>query len=413
MKTDNIKLMLMSLGGTPDPIIKSILTYAPEKVIFFASHDSVPLSQTILNATSKKPAIEFVITDNPNSLYKCYSKARKCIDRAHKTNFVPDEIMVDYTGGTKVMTAALLLASLGRSYRFNYVGGALRNKDGLGTVMDGHEEMFFEASPWALFAEEERRQVVILFNCRRFSAVIEILTLLDREMPQKTTDYFGFIRPLAMGFLLWDQFNHKASLKKIEKGTTALEKYIKTHGDNELEAFLGELKTCMAYLDELIVRTDNLQKDDPVLVNDLLNNARRKMADKRFDDAAARIYRALELYGQIIFKGVAKCDNSKVKLNIIPDRLRDDFKKKYFDPYTKHLKLPLTATFEYLQAMGHEAGTRFFKNQKEIKNIQSNRNASILAHGRKPVTEKGAESIFNTVSTFVGETNFFNFPKLP
>jgi hypothetical protein len=69
METDKIKLMLMSLGGTPDPIIKSILTYTPEKVIFFASHDSVPLSHTILNATNKKPAVEFVITENPNSLY--------------------------------------------------------------------------------------------------------------------------------------------------------------------------------------------------------------------------------------------------------------------------------------------------------------------------------------------------------
>lgn len=413
MKTDKIKLMLMSLGGTPDPIIKSILTYTPEKVIFFASHASVPLSQTILEATSKKPALEFVITENPNSLYECYAKARKCIDRAHKTNFAPDEIMVDYTGGTKVMTAALLLASLGRSYRFNYVGGAVRDKNGLGPVVKGHEVMFSEASPWAFFAEEERRQVVTLFNCRRFSAVIEILTSLDREMPPKITDYFGFILPLAQGFLLWDQFSHKSAQRFLEKGIMNIEKYMKVHGDNGLESFLRELKICKTHLSELLLKTNGLQKDDPSLINDLLNNARRKMADKRFDDAAARIYRALELYGQIIFKDVAKCENSKVKLNIIPDRLRDDFKKKYFDPYTKHLKLPQTATFEYLKAMGHEAGNRFFKNLNEIKNIQSNRNSSILAHGRTPVSEKGAESIFKTVSGFVDETDFFDFPKLP
>jgi hypothetical protein len=93
--------------------------------------------------------------------------------------------------------------------------------------------------------------------------------------------------------------------------------------------------------------------------------------------------------------------------------LSDDFNRKYFDPYIKHLKLPLSATFEYLKEMGHEAGERFFKNKKEIENIQSNLNYSILAHGINPVTEKAAQSIFSTVSDFVQETDFFDFPKLP
>ncbi|MFZ2634109.1 MAG: TIGR02710 family CRISPR-associated CARF protein [Desulfosalsimonadaceae bacterium] len=413
METQPVKLMLMSLGGTPDPLIKSISAYCPAKVIFFASHDSVPLSQTVLCAAVKRPATEFVITENPNSLYECYTKARECIDRAAKTGLPPQDIMVDYTGGTKVMTAALLLASLGRSYRFNYVGGALRNKDGLGTVMEGHEEMFSETSPWALFAEEERRQIVTLFNCRRYSAVIEILNSLDRTPPPQIADYFGFILPLAQGFLLWDQFNHKSSQRYLEKGITALEKYRSLHPASNMDAFLAEVKVCKAHLDNLIASTDDLQKPDQTLVRDLLNNARRKMQDKRFDDAAARIYRALELYGQILFKEVAGCDNSKVKPSVIPESLREEFNRKYFDSYIKHLKLPLQATFEFLRAMGHEAGERFYKNKKDIENIQSNRNYSILAHGLNPVSEKAAQSILATISTFVQETEFFDFPKLP
>lgn len=410
MKSDKIKLMIMSLGGTPDPLILSIKTYQPEKIIFFASQSSVPLSYEILNAMKKKPATEFVITDNPNSLYECYAKARECIDRANKSGFGPNETMVDYTGGTKVMTAALLLASLGRSYRFNYVGGTARNKNGLGTVVDGAEQMFSEASPWALFAEEERRQVIALFNCRRFSAVIEILESLDREMPIKIADYFGFIRPLAQGFLLWDQFSHKAAQRNLESGISALEKFIVTHGPNGLDGFLKGVRTCKTrHLDILVARKKDF---DATLVKDLLNNARRKMADQRFDDAAARIYRALELFGQIRFKEVAKCDNSKVKLTVIPEHLREDFKKKYYDSYKKHLKLPLTATFEYLKAMGDKDGQRFFNQLKEIKNIQSIRNLSVLAHGIKSVSRHEAESIFQTVSDFVGETDFFDFPKL-
>lgn len=413
VETDKIRLMLMSLGGSVEPLIESINTYRPEKVIFFASHASVPLSHEILCSVGKKPDSEFVVTDNPNSLLTCYTKARECIERVHDSGMSADEIMVDYTGGTKVMTAALLLASLGRSYKFNYVGGVVRNKDGLGTVVDGHETMFTEASPWAVFAEEERRQVATLFNCQRYSAVIDILSSIKRELPHKIRQYFDFVLPLAKGFLFWDQFVHKAARRHLEKGIVALETYLAIYPDSDLARFLEQARECKGRLDNLLARTKEANRYDPAMITDLLNNARRKMADKRFDDAAARVYRALELYGQIRFREVAKCDNSKVKPSVIPDSLRDEFGCKYYDPYKKYLKLPLTATFEYLRAMGDEAGIRFFKKEKEIKNIQSNRNFSILAHGIKPVGEKAAKSIFDTVSSFVEETDFFDFPKLP
>ena len=77
------------------------------------------------------------------------------------------------------------------------------------------------------------------------------------------------------------------------------------------------------------------------------------------------------------------------------------------------LKLPLSATFEYLEAVGHEAGKRFVEKKDKIKNIQSNRNKSILAHGINPVTEKAIQSIFNAVSDFVQVNDFFDFPELP
>ncbi len=413
METSPIKLMLMSLGGTPDPLIKSINRYEPEKIIFLASHNSVPISHTILSTMVQKPTAEFVITEDPNSLYECYTKALECIDRIRKTKIAAHEVMVDYTGGTKVMTASLLMAALGRAYRFNYVGGKLRDKEGLGPVMTGHEIMFTEASPWAVFAEEERRQIVALFNSRRFSAVTEIITGLDRQLPPRIEAYFNFILPLANGFLMWDQFSHKAAQRNLEKGLGHLEKYMQDRSAVELVPFLESTLSCKQYLDNLVAKIDGPNKFDHAMVTDLINNARRKMADKRFDDAAARIYRALELYGQIVFKEVAGCDNSKVKLNVIPGHLKEKFRKKYYDDYTKHLKLPLQATFEYLSAMGNEAGKRFFKKEKEIKKIQYNRNQSILAHGKTPVSEAGAKSILETVTRFVGNPEVFDFPQLP
>ncbi|OPX37873.1 MAG: CRISPR-associated protein [Desulfobacteraceae bacterium 4484_190.1] len=407
------KIMIMSLGGSPEPLIKSIKANRPEKIIFLASQDSVLLAGDIFKPLNFKPKTEFEMTEDPNLMFECYKAARRCVDRVRKNNIPPEEVVVDYTGGTKVMTAALVLATVGEPYKFNYVGGDRRNKDGVGTVMVGHEKMFAEMSPWSIFAEEERRQVVTLFNRRRFSAVVGIIGLCDRELPPQIGGYFRFVKLLAEGFLFWEQFDHKAAMRRLESGIAALRDYLRTYPDLDLEAFSSGVEECREFLDHVVTYTNGSKNLHLILLEDLLNNARRRINDKRYDDAAARIYRALELYGQITFLEVAGCSNGRVKPEVIPDVLREEFIRKYRDPKSRRLKLPLTATFQYLKARGHEAGLRFFEEQKKIKDVQSNRNSSILAHGIKPITEHAITSIFDTVSAFVRVDKFFDFPTLP
>jgi len=93
--------------------------------------------------------------------------------------------------------------------------------------------------------------------------------------------------------------------------------------------------------------------------------------------------------------------------------LREEYVEKYCDRATGLLKLPLQATFCCLEAMGHEEGRRFFDNLKGIKNVQSNRNESILAHGLNPVSDHAVQSIFDTVAGFVGFKQVYDFPQLP
>lgn len=411
--SSDIKLMLMTIGGSPEPIRKSIEKYAPDQIIFLASHDSISLSGQILKDLGFKPEVKFEITENPNQMLECYQKARKCIDRAKRSNLKASEIMVDYTGGTKVMTAALILAAAGNSYRFNYVGGTLRNKDGVGTVVCGHEELFAEMSPWAVFAEEERRQTVALFNARQFAAVIEITRSSDRKLPHQIECYFKFVQCLAKGFLHWDQFDHSAASRYIEKGSSDLQGYLGIYSDSDLSVFLNKVQECKSIVDNIIKKTDGQTKHHRVLIDDIINNARRKKADGLFDDAAARVYRALELYGQIVFQEFAGCSNDKVAPIMVPEKIRDEYKIRYGRPKSKYLKLPLEATFNLLKESGQKEGVRFYERIKEIKNIQSNRNQSILAHGIKPVSERAIVSIFKSITDFIQFENRFDFPALP
>lgn len=409
------KLMIMSLGGSPEPLRKSIETHLPEIIVFLASHESILKAGEVLDGIPCKPACEYEITDNPNMILECYRKARNCVDRARQKGVLPQEITVDYTGGTKVMTAALILATIGEPFRFNYVGGDDRSKQGLGVVLDGREMMFAEMSPWLIFAEEERRQIITLFNRRRFSAVAQIIESCRKDVPPEIAGYFGFVLPMAEGFLFWEQFNHKVAHRRLKDGLEKLDSHLKSHPGSELEAFHAAVGKCADFLVAVIEQTEELKRLHPLLIDDLLNNAHRRILDKRYDDAAARIYRALELYGQIHFQEETGCSTSEVTPELVPEQIREEFKRKYTEPKKGRLKLPLTATYRFLQEAGHEAGERFFEQQwqSKIKNIQNSRNESILAHGIKPVSEKGIETIFGTVTEFVRFTNRFDFPTLP
>jgi len=410
----NAKLMIMSLGGSPEPLKKSIAEHRPERIVFFASHDSILKAGDVLPQPGARLKVESEITEDPSSLFECYKAARRCVDRAAKSGISDAETMVDYTGGTKVMTAALILATVGRSYRFNYVGGDSRTKNGLGIVENGHEVMYSDMNPWSAFAEEERRQVVLLFNRHRYSAVVEIIRIAtDRDLPREITEYFRFVQPLATGLSLWDQFNHKEAASSLAEGIKRLRDYAGNYADPKWEEMLAGMECCKKMLDGILRDTHGLSRFHYVLIDDLLNNARRRMTDSRYDDAAARIYRALELYGQIVFMKVAGCSNSNVPLEKIPEPIRNEFIRKYADPQTGTIRLPLQATFRFLQAARHEAGIRFFQKIAEIKKIQNNRNESILAHGINPVGVNAAESIFRIVSEFVGFRNIMDFPRLP
>ncbi len=406
------KMMIMSLGGSPEPLQKSILEHQPEKIVFLASHDSILNAGDILSVLPYKPTVETEITDNPNIMFECYKAARKCLDRVRKTGIAPENILVDYTGGTKVMTAALILATIGEQYHFNYVGGELRNKDGLGTVISGHEKMFPEMSPWSIFAEEERRQIITLFNSRRYGSVIQILDLCKRELPHQVKAFFQFLRPITQGFLHWEQFNHRSAQDSLRKGIGHIDEYLTYYPDGDLKGFADNVRLCFGFLADLLDGTKDMTRFDFILVQDLLDNARRRISDKRYDDAAARIYRALELYGQICFEKAIGCGTDKIKVSCIPESIRDEFKKKYSDNKTGLLKLPLQATYSVLQAIGHDAGVRFFQQEKKIKDIQSSRNNSILAHGIQPVKERTVNSIFETVAEFTQMKDFLDFPRL-
>ncbi|ARV60587.1 hypothetical protein BZZ01_19930 [Nostocales cyanobacterium HT-58-2] len=131
------KTLLVTVGGSFQPIVTAIYSLQPDRVIFIASDgDKGSKSQVIGEGTPCEvrrgsevierlpniptqvdlgerfqPQRDLVLIQNPDNLSECYLKIQRCIH--HLQQETPDhEILADYTGGTKTLSAALVLAAV-------------------------------------------------------------------------------------------------------------------------------------------------------------------------------------------------------------------------------------------------------------------------------------------------------------
>ena len=153
-------ILIVSVGGSPNPIIKSIEHYKPQLVIFYASQDTIKFLVNIENETKTNFKAKTILLDDPNNLQDCFEKALKINEYITDYKIENNDIIIDYTGGTKNMTASIVLATIEQGFTYSYVGGQNRTKGGVGIVKDGDEEIFTVPNPWDKIAKKEKKPVI-------------------------------------------------------------------------------------------------------------------------------------------------------------------------------------------------------------------------------------------------------------
>lgn len=404
--------LIVSVGGSPEPIVFSIQQRSPERVCFFASQQSVDLigdiKKSVPSITDHK-----VLVDDAEDLTHCYEKALECFDWIDQAIPGCDQI-ADVTGGTKAMTAALAIAAVARGAAFSYVGGERRDRAGLGVVETGSERMRESVNPWALFAVEERREIARHFNSFQFAAAADTVTAI---LPRLRSSDAALLEPIgdaARGYLEWERFNHAGAVDPLKDAERKLRERLPLAGARErvpLESFHQQLARNLANLQTLRGKTRDFQTLHPLMAADLVANAARRIEEARYDDATGRLYRALEMIGQSAFEAHFGAPTSEAPADKLPAQIRAEFEAKYRGSEGK-LELPLFATFRALAEDGIELGKRFGQDP-EVKKVLSGRNSSILAHGTQPASKRAADSFMTTVRSYLPDTTeLVQFPKL-
>lgn len=414
------KVLIVSVGGSPAPVIFSLNQRQPEYVIYFASSTSRKMvRENIEPALTFKPRDhEILVTPDEEDLGLSVAELLREVPRLLDLWGIGfEELLGDYTGGTKTMSAALVLALAERGCSYSYVGGKSRSKDGLGVVLDGHEKMLFLDNPWDSLAVSACRDAQLLFNRCRFMSVRD---LADRTAARtdRHSPFFEALRFLAEGYYAWDNFNHGRALQWLKRGESQLRNYSAASPQAAVRRFHAEVATNLPLLEGIHLELGRLVKSTPgkkdkqsaqpagessLLVMDLVANAmRRADLEFKFDDAVARLYSAIEKLAKYRLKIAHQIDSSAVDLTQVPVSFHAELTHCANPREGDKIQIPLHKSYELLAVLGDPLGAAYATQSEQLRKVLSIRNMSLLAHGFEPVSEETYRKLLAIALAFLG-----------
>ncbi len=375
--------LIISLGtgpGVENAIAKSIRHANPTDLVFIASETSRATLERVSAVLGCSLEDAQCITADENDVEECYKATLNAIRLLQKKGLPASDIALDFTSGTKAMSAGLVLAATAMEVgSVVYVYGR-RGSDG--RVITGTERIcaFDPLAPWI---DVRAKLVKEFFNLYQFHAALRLLEEMEEKVhDEKARGAIDAACHLVRAYDAWDKFDHEhagshfaqiKSLNQLQWWSIALQ-------DNR--AFLGSL------LEEKKRARDTRQLRDRFSLDrivDLLLNAERRAQEGKFDDAVARLYRFTEMLAQARL-AQHNIDTSAVDVGLVPEVFREELERAR-NAETRRIEIPLAKSYALLEGLGDPLGAAFRENNN-LKNYLKRRNSSILAHGVEPITEK-------------------------
>ncbi len=316
------------------------------------------------------------------------------------------ELAVDYTSGTKAMSAAAVASAVARQIPTLFYGVGPRDATGRASKTDRH----IKTPTDQLIAGPLLDELGKLFNLGQFTAVKKQTQQLLDHLLRENADSILKARARTLQFLSqvyddWDRFNWKSAFATIRDRNNDLNEMLElVQWDTErLTEQLKHLKRC-----------SKERFKSPLRLADLLSNIKRRIAAGYYDDAVCRLYRAIEYIVQCriaqllnratddkptsrieweLVQSVApevakRLENRKSNQGTIDLGLKDgaDVLLEVDDPVGRRLAL---LNNHHLRSQDKQAG--------RLKNLLNKRNDSWLAHGCDPIGEEDAKELFEIV----------------
>jgi len=366
------RVMLISLGTGPSVeqgITYSIKTHRPDRVIFFATAQSAPTQAKVEGLLAEQIPMETIYIsdgDDPNEIYReACSKLRELRQ---------EEVLVDFTSGTKAMSAGLVAAALAQGIKqLVYVSGQ-RGPDG--RVISGMEKVL-TLKPAEILADRLKHQVILFFNKRLFGAALQLIAqgLEEIQAPPHRRD-LEELKKLCLAYQAWDWFDHRQA-----------HEYFQNIDRELIQRWSEQIAQNKGWVAQ-IARAD-LSEDQLI---DLWLNAQRRMEEGHWMDAVARLYRLTELIAQFRLRRQHGLESGNLDVSKLPEALQEKYNQLRDEK--GRIKLGLRQDFELLAELGDPLGKHY---DHRLEGALQARNESIAGHGLKPVSREDCERLAEQV----------------
>lgn len=358
-------------AGLGYAMYRSIDSKNPDRVILFGSEESKYTVEALKEEYLKEKDreldyYEFIQVDEIDSFKKYFTAIKNVVTELESEY----KIIIDYTYGTKTMTMSAAMVSMLFGKELIFVTG--ERKDGI--VVKGTEEVKNQ-NLFSIYDEFTLENIENAFNANRFETALNLLSNIVDPNIDKVAYY-----KLIQSYSHFDNVNYEEAFK-----------YFDVDLFREVWPHLAQdfAKNRLA-LTNLNKKSD--KKKDYYLLASMINNARRRYEEHKYDDAIARLYRSLELIGQIYLKKYG-LDSSNIDISSLKDRrvsseLIDELEKLRTDG---KIKIGLIKDFEVVSQINPQIGDFYAENGNWMKNIVTFRNNSILAHGMEAKTAEEYE----------------------
>lgn len=383
----NAFIATVGIGTGPEsditkPLIKSIHDANPDYLLLFATPESAANAQKITDDLGRNSQNSFVATiERKEDVEAIFKKMCEEITKLIRFGYEPSNIIADFTTGTKPMSAGLVLAAI--KFKLGRLKYIMVERDSNRKVIEGTERMLtFE--PVGIFSSYTIQSAIDFIKKYRFESAIEMIDNINSALlnPEER-DLAEKLKYIAEAYSYWDKFEH------IKFRAT----YTKAKFDNPLlQPFKVDTETLN--LVHQIGETKKQKKLNEYMIIDLINNARRRMEEGKYDDATARFYRTIEMLGQWRLITKFEINHNDVDLEKVKSISSKgvDWLNGCRDKTDNKIKIALQKCFLLLSDLNDEMGTEFNNNDK-LRGLLNQRNNSILAHGIAPVSLDTCKSL--------------------
>lgn len=407
------KALLVAITDGAPAAVYTVNRLKPELLCFFA-----PEAAKGLVESSVQPKIaqmprkwDWIVTPDTTRFMSCYQAVARALPEMMRTWEVgPGELVVDLTGATPAMAAALALASLPFASRIVMIGQAGAGSDDEAITIEGQAQAWLQGNPWDEAAAQARHEACGHFNRGSFAAAAVQFRQIEARVSGGQKPMYRAFADLAEGYGLWERFQYRQAWDKLKNAHKALEMASVWGGPPGLKTVLSGVKQNAGFLEKLVLDPNEVKE---TLALDLLAHARRR-ADVAHDHETAMItlVRSLEAFAQFQLFKQYKIKTWDLQPEQLPEALRETCRTCFLSDLDGKYKLPLHEQFRALAGLGSQMGQAYLAQWPKMKPLLAAADQAVLGHGFEPIKPERFNQLYEVVFKLTG-VNDASLPKFP